>query len=91
MHCLDRFEDVLAQTFARNIAIVSFDRGVLLRVDWLDVFKWDAVFFGGCHQVPVDIFWAASDTDGLGFVAATDMVSLVDFEARQTTLKQKSI
>ena len=53
---LDRFEDVLAQTFARNSVIVSFDKGVLLRDDWLDVFKWDAVFLGRCHQVTIDIF-----------------------------------
>ena len=91
MHCLDRFEDVLAQSFARNSAIVSLDKGVLLRVDWLDVFKWDALFLGRYHQVPIDLFWANSDTDGLGFVVATDMVSLVNFEARQTTMKQKSI
>ena len=61
LHLLNRFEDVLAQPFAADGAIVT-----------LDVFKPNAVFLSPGHQGPTDIFWAVVDTYGLGFSAPLD-------------------
>ena len=72
LHLLNRFEDVLAQPFAADGAIVTLDIGVLLGLAWLDVFKPNAVFLSPRHQGPADIFWAVVDTYGLGFSAPLD-------------------
>ena len=53
---LYRFKDVLAQPFTANLAIVAFDKGILLWICGLNVFNVNAAPRGPSHQLAADIF-----------------------------------